>query len=81
MTDKQFVHEQRIIHFNFWYTYILFGFTIVFFYILNQIIKRYGTPKTSNTVYDSWLWANLCVSLIHGLIVGIWSIIRYDLTR
>ncbi|XP_063410342.1 TLC domain-containing protein 2-like [Mytilus trossulus] len=77
MTDEHFLHEQSIIHFDFWYTYILFGFAFVFFFILNQIIKRHGTPKKANTVYDSWLWANLCVSLIHGLIVGIWSIISF----
>ncbi|CAC5418811.1 unnamed protein product [Mytilus coruscus] len=77
MTDENFVHEQRIIHFDFWYTYILFGFAIVFFFILNQIFKRYGTPNTSITVYDSWLWRNLCVSLSHGFIVGIWSIISF----
>lgn len=78
MSDDDIGHEQGVRDFEFWYTYIFFALVVIFFAVTNRLIKHYGTPKSSSSsVYDSWLWRNLSVSLLHGLLVGIWSIMRY----
>ncbi|CAG2221445.1 unnamed protein product [Mytilus edulis] len=77
MSDDDIGHE-GVRDFEFWYTYIFFALVVIFFAVTNRLIKHYGTPKSSSSsVYDSWLWRNLSVSLLHGLLVGIWSIMSF----
>lgn len=78
ISDDDFGHEQGVRDFEFLYTYIFFALVVIFFSVTNRLIKHYGTPKASSySVYGSWLWRNLSVSLLHGLLVGIWSIMSF----
>ena len=53
--------------------YMLLG-TILFFQMVNWILKSQGPPKSLKD--DEWKWRNLYVSWVHASSVSIWAILR-----
>jgi len=56
---------------------LMYGYTgvavsVVFFQSLNQLLLRFGSPKSVH-VDEVWKWRNLFVSWVHAVIVGTWD--------
>lgn len=55
--------------------YSVFIFTLISLYLINIVVARRGIPKSARPDLDPWLWRNLVISWIHGLVCGVWSIL------
>ena len=55
------------------YGYAGIAVSVVFFQSLNQLLLRFGSPK-SLRIDQVWKWRNLFVSWVHAVIVGTWDL-------
>ncbi|BFZ19115.1 hypothetical protein BsWGS_22154 [Bradybaena similaris] len=51
--------------------YLMFA-SVLFFQLLNLLVKSYGPPKSVTD--EEWKWRNLLVSWVHAVIASVWVI-------
>lgn len=59
------------------YSFLSVGVSLVFFTVINYLVKKGGKPKNIKEDVSFWRWKNIFISFIHASISGFWNISLY----